>query len=259
MTRRRRWAFSLVSSTIALAALAALAEAEVVQMGDVRVTFEGSLRPKALPRSGSAPVRVAVGAKITALKEADPPKLQKISIAINSAGRFDPAAVPVCTMRDIQPSTTQNALRACGPSLVGAGSFAAKVLLPQESSFPAGGKLYAFNGRYEGKPAILAHFYGTEPVPTSFTLPFVMTTRKGELGTVLTAALAKATGKGGYITGLSLDLDGSSGSGKTPYLSAACPAPKGFGSATFPFAKATFNFGKRTLQSTLTRNCEVRG
>lgn len=82
-----------------------------------------------------------VGAKITALREGDPPKLRRISIAINSVGRFDPAAVPVCALRDIQPSTTQNALRACGPSLVGTGTFAAKVLLPQEASFPSGGKL----------------------------------------------------------------------------------------------------------------------
>lgn len=255
----KRWGLCLVASVMAFAAITALAGAEVVQKGDVRVKFEGGLSPKTLPRSGSVPVRVAVGAKITALKESDPPKLRRISIAINRAGRFSPNAVPVCTMRDIQPSTTQNALKACGPSLVGTGKFAAKVLLPQQSSFPAGGKLYAFNGRYQGKPAILAHVYGAQPVPTSFTLPFVMTTRKGELGTVLTASLAEATGRGGYITELSLDLDGSGGSGKTRYLTASCPVPKGFGSANFSFAKATFDFGKRTLDSTLTRNCEVRG
>ncbi len=256
---KTRWGLGLLVCLAALGALGALAEAEVVQKGDVRVKFEGGLSPQALPRSGAAPVRVAVGAKITALKASDPPRLRKISIAINRAGRFDPAAVPACTIRDIQPSTTQNALKACGSSLVGTGTFAAKVLLPQQSSFPAGGKLYAFNGRYEGRPAILAHVYGTEPVPTSFTLPFVMTTRKGELGTVLTASLAEATGKAGYITELSLDLDGSSGSVEKPYLSAACPAPKGFRSANFSFAKATFDFGKRSLDSTLTRNCEVRG
>jgi len=249
----------LLLSVMAFAALAALAEAEIVQKGDVRVKFDGTLKPRSLPRNGQAPVRVAVGANITALKASDPPRLRRISIAINQAGRFDPGALPVCTMRDIQPSTTQNALKACGSSLVGTGRFVAKVLLPQEASFPAGGKLYAFNGTYEGRPAILAHVYGTEPVPTSFTLPFVMTTRKGELGTVLTASLAEATGKAGYITELSLDLEGSSGSGATPYLSASCPAPKGFGGATFPFAKATFDFGKSTLDSTLTRNCQVRG
>ena len=205
-----------------------------------------------------APVRVSVGAEITALNESDPPQLQRISIAINKAGKFSPGALPACTVREIQPSTTQNALKACGSSLVGTGRFAAKVLLPQEASFPADGKLYAFNGRYKGRPAILTHVYGTEPVPTSFTLPFVLTTRKGELGTVLTASLAEATGRGGYITELSLDLGNPAG-GQDSYLSAACPAPPGFGGANFPFAKATFDFGKEALESTLTRNCEARG
>lgn len=254
----RRWGLCLLLCATAFVALGALAGAEVVQKGDVRVKFEGSLSPKALPRAGVAPVRVSVGAAITALKASHPPRLRRISIAINSAGRFSPSALPVCTVRDIQPSTTQNALKACGSSLVGTGRFAAKILLPQQASFPAGGKLYAFNGRYEGHPAILAHVYGTEPVPTSFTLPFVMTTRKGQLGTVLTASLAEATGKAGYITELSLELGSSGGSGKTPYLSAGCPAPKGFGGATFPFAKATFDFGKAKVESTLARNCQVR-
>jgi hypothetical protein len=249
---------TLVPVILVLVSLAtvSLAWADVVQKGNVRVSFKASLTPKALPRKGAAPVRVAVGAKITALNEAAP-QLKKISIAINRAGHFSPAALPVCTVRDIQPSTTANALQACGPSLVGTGSFAAKVLIPQQSSFPAGGKLYAFNGIYEGHPAILAHVYGTEPVPTSFTLPFVMSSHKGELGTVLTASLAGAVGKAGYITNLALDL--GSGQGSTGYLTAACPAPEGFGNATFAFAKATFEFGHAKIDSTLVRNCEVRG
>src|SRR5262249_14173508 len=146
---------------------------------------------------------------------------------------------------------------ACGSSLVGTGSFAAKVLLPQQASFPAEGKLYAFNGVYEGHPAILAHVYGEEPVPTSFTLPFVLSERKGELGTVLTASLATVIGKAGYITELSLNLGATKGS--KSYLTAGCPAPKGFGGATFTFAKATFDFGKSKIVSALERNCMVRG
>ena len=251
----RALAFSVVLA-VALA-LASMAAAEVVQKGNIRVKFEGELTPKALPRTGDAPVHVAVGASITALNPSTPPQLKKISIAINSAGRFSPGVLPTCTLRDIQPSTTANALKACGSSLVGTGTFAAKVLLPGEASFPAGGKLYAFNGVYKGHPAVLAHVYGTEPVPTSFTLPFVLTERKGELGTVLTASLVGVTGKAGYITELSLDLGAAKG-GKS-YLSAGCPAPEGFGSATFAFAKATFDFGKTNLVSTLTRNCKVRG
>jgi hypothetical protein len=252
-----RRAIPFLAVLVTALALGSLSEAEVVQKGDVRVNFEGELTPKALPRTGQAPVHVSVGAKITALKESEPLRLKRISIAINSAGHFSPGVLPTCTVRDIQPSTTANALKACGPSLVGTGSFSAKILLSQQAAFPAGGKLYAFNGIYEGHPAILAHVYGSEPVPTSFTLPFVLTSRKGELGTVLSASLAGLTGKAGYITGLSLNLGVTNGRGS--YLTAGCPAPKGFGGATFDFAKATFDFGHADLTSTLTRNCKVRG
>ena len=255
----RWWSSGLLALAIAFIALGALAEAEVVQKGDIRVKFEGDMSPKTLPRSGTAPIRVSVGARITALKKSDPPRLRRISIAINSAGKFSPGALPVCTVPEIQPSTTQNALKACGHSLVGTGTFAAKILFPQEAAFPAGGKLYAFNGRYHGHPAILAHVYGTEPVPTSFTLPFVITRHKGRLGTVLTASLTEATGTAGYFTALSLEIGGPAGSRKTPYLSAGCPAPKGLGRATFPFARATFDFGGTDIDSTLTRNCKVGG
>jgi hypothetical protein len=260
MKAKRLGSMLMVAVSAAATALGVgLAEAEVVQKGDVRVKFEGGLTPKALPRNGLIPVRVSVGAKVTALRPSDPPKLKSISIAINNAGNFSPAALPACTVPEIQPSTTQNALRACRKSLVGTGAFAATILLPQQTAFPAEGKLYAFNGRYQGHPAILAHVYGTEPVPTSFTLPFVMTPGKGELGTVLTASLSGVTGKGGYITELSLDIGSSSVSRSAGYLSAGCPAPKGFRGAVFPFAKATFDFAGRKLATTLTRSCKVRG
>jgi hypothetical protein len=255
---RGRWKRALPGAFLLCLLLAGAASAgNVVQKDDVRVAFDGALTPTALPRARQVPVHVYVGAQITALKKSDPPKLKRISIAINRAGRFSPSAVPACTIRDIQPSTTQNALKACRSSLVGTGSFSARVLLPQQAAFPSGGKLYAFNGRYQGHPAILAHVYGTEPVPTSFTLPFVLTEGKGQLGTVLTASLAEVTGKAGYITGLSLSLGRTAGT--RSYLSASCPAPKGFNLASFPFAKASFDFVGRSLQSTLNRSCKVRG
>jgi hypothetical protein len=74
----------------------------------------------------------------------------------------------------------------------------------------------------------------------------------------MAASLAEATGRVGYITELSLDLGGLTGSAKTPYLSAGCPAPRGLEGAPFQFAKATFDFGKTTIDSTLVRTCKVR-
>jgi hypothetical protein len=248
----------IASVSICLAiALASLAGAEVVQRGAIRATFEGSLTPTTLPRTETAPVHVSVGVKITSLRAVQPARLRKISIAINSAGKFSLGVLPTCTVDDIQPATTANALKTCGGSLVGTGHFAAKVLLPQQAAFPASGTLYAFNGAYDGHPAILAHVFGDQPVPTSFTLPFVITTSKHELGTVLTASLAGVTGSAGYITELSLDLGKSVGGGRS-YLSASCPAPDGFGGGVFSLARTTLDFGTTTLTSTLTRNCQVR-
>jgi hypothetical protein len=253
----------LALTALALAlALAALAQAEVTQRGNLRVSFEGKLSPHTLPRSGSAPVKVSVGAKIAATNGATPPQLRKISIAINRNGRFEPGGLPICRLDQIQPSTTADALRACRSALVGQGSFSAKVLLPQQAPFPSQGKVYAFNGRLGGAPAILAHVYGTNPVPTSYTIPFVISQAKGTFGTVLAASLPKVTSEWGYVTGLSMTLGRSYSyrGEKRSYLSAGCPAPKGFGGASFPFARAAFGFaGGRSVSSTLTRSCGVRG
>ena len=239
-----------------------LSQAVVVQRHGIKVSFEGKLAPRKLPRHGSAPVRVAVGAKISGAEGKDPPQLREISIAINRYGRFDPSGLPLCTERDIQPATTQNALKACRSSLVGVGSFEANVALSSQSPFPAQGKMYAFNALVNGKPAILAHVYGTQPVPTSFTFPFVLEPSKGTFGTVLSAKLPHATGGSGFITGLSMNLGRNfTYRGKRrSYLSASCPAPKGFSRAPFPLARAGFAFkGGRKLGATLVRSCGVRG
>ena len=239
-----------------------LTQAVIIQRGGIKVSFEGELSPKKLPRHGVAPVRVAVAARIAGAEGREAPQLRELSIAINRYGRFDPTGLPICPERDIQPATTQNALRACRSSLVGVGSFEANVALSEQSPFPAAGKMYAFNGRVHGKPAILAHVYGTVPVPTSFTLPFVLVPSKGTYGTVLQAKLPRATGSSGYITGLSMNLGRSFAYGgqRHSYLVASCPAPAGFHKAVFPLAHATFSFrGGRRLGSTLVRSCGARG
>jgi hypothetical protein len=246
---------------LALLTTAALAQAEVKQQGTIRAAFQGQLSPHALPRTGTAPVHASVATKITTANEADPPQLRQMKIAINANGRFDPTGLPVCPLEEIQPSTTQNALGACRSSLVGEGIFEAKVLLSHQSPFPSQGKVYAFNSVLEGHPAILAHVYGTKPVPTSFTLPFVLHKSKGTFGTTLVASLPEVTGNSAYVTGISLNLFRRFTYKGKPrsYISAGCPAPKGFSQASFPFARAILSFkgGKRVSQ-TLVRSCGVR-
>ena len=234
----------------------------VVQRRGVRVSFDGKLTPRALPRHGAAPVGIAIETKIAAAGDEAPPQLRKIAIAINRNGQFNTRGLPVCRMRDIQPSTTADALAACRGSLVGEGHFSANVKLPEQSPFPSAGKILAFNGRLRGKPAIFAHIYGTQPAPTSTVLPFLIEGAQGTYGTVLEASLPQATGSWGYVTGLKMTLRRSfsyRGKGRS-YLSAGCPAPAGFPAAVFPLARTSFVFaGGPTLNSTLDQSCKAKG
>ena len=146
-----------------------------------------------------------MGGTIATTNGADPPQLRQIAIAINRHGRFTPKGLPICHLKEIQPSTTADALKSCRSSLIGEGHFSAKILLPQQAPFPSEGKVFAFNGVMHGVPAVLAHVYGTKPAPTSFTLPFAISSAKGTFGTVLTASLPQVTSDWGYVTGLQID------------------------------------------------------
>ncbi len=232
---------------------------EVFQQAGVRVKVDGELAPTALPRRGAAGVHVSLDTEIAAAAGGTPPQLRQIAIAINRNGHFEPHGLPVCRLAQIQPSSNDGALAACRGSLVGQGSFSADVKLPQQSPFPSAGKVLAFNGRLHGRPVILAHVFGTDPVPTSFTLPFAIAPSKGTYGTVLRATVPETTG--GFITGLRLNLGRSfrAGAERRNYISAGCPAPAGFPGAVFPLARTSFSFaGGPKLTTVMTRSCKVR-
>jgi hypothetical protein len=239
------------------------ASASVVeQRRGVRVSFDGKLTPHALPRHGTAPVGIVIDAKIGAAAGTDPPQLRRIEIAINRNGHFNTTGLPICRVDQIQPSTSTGALNSCRRSLVGEGHFSANVKLPEQSPFPSDGKVLAFNGKSDGRRAILAHIYGTKPAPTSAVLPFLLRGGHGAYGTTLEASLPQATGSWGYVTGLRMSLRRSFGykGSSHSFLSAGCPAPAGFPSAAFPLAKTSFAFADNlNIDAVLTRTCQALG
>lgn len=252
---------ALSAALLALALLPVPAAGEVAQERGVRVALDGELSPKRLPRAGTAPVSVSFSTRVSATRAGVLPQLRSVQIAINRNGRLDRGGLPVCELAEIQPATTAKAMQACRRSLVGRGHFEATVALDRQAAFPTEGEMLAFNGTYRGRPAVLAHVYGTEPVPTSFTLPFVIgSSGKGPFGTTLTAKLPR--GEGSYVTGFDLVLHRtySHRGRRHSFASAGCPAPKGFPGAVFPFARTTYGFaGGKVLTMTLSRACRARG
>jgi len=260
--KARRFRSAAVLAALLCLPATSLASAEVTQQGTLRVSFEGRIAPHQLPRQGKAPVAVTLSGDIKTTDGQDPPQLREISLAINRNGRLDYKGLPRCNFHQIQPASTVEARESCKRSLVGSGIFKANVALPEQSPFPSNGTILAFNGNLHGKPVIYAHIYGTEPLPTSFVLPFKIKRGSGAYATTLVARLPQVAAEWGFVSGVSLTLSRNFTyrGARHSYLSAGCPAPKGFPGATFAFAEASFGFEDgKTLSSTLTRSCGVKG
>lgn len=249
----------LVALTAAALLAATPTAAETVQQEGIRLSFRGALEPRSLPRAQPAPVRLSLRAGIGAADGQPLPQLRHFSIAINRVGRLDSAGLPVCHFAQIQPATTRAALASCGGSLVGGGRFSASVQIPEQVPYPSRGRIDAFSGRYRGRPAILLHVYGTQPAPTSYTLPLTIGHARGRFGIVLRTSLAATTPSAGRVTGLSLELGRtySFRGARRSYLSASCPAPRGSSFASFPFVRARLGFADRAVAFTIRRSCGV--
>lgn len=252
----------LAASGGALAATGHGAAPVVTQKGRLRVSVSGSIAPTALPRHGAAPVSVKVGGRISTTDGGTPPQLKELLIAINRHGRLDYAGLPTCTQHQIDPATSAQALAACHGALVGQGRFSADIVLAGQAPYPTTGRLLVFNGRSHGRPALLGQIYTAHPFGNSFVITFAIRSRAhGQFGTELVASLPKALGSWGYVTGISMTLSRrwSYRGARHSYVSAGCPAPKGFPTVPFPLARASFAFaGGVKLSSTVSDHCTVR-
>src|SRR3954452_23608918 len=240
---------------------ASLAHAELAEQGNLFVKFDGGIAPTALPRAERAPIAVRVDGTVKVLSGERPPALRQISIAINRGGVLDTRGLPRCRRSQIEPATSAQALEMCGPALVGEGRYLGALALPEQDRFPLQGRVLAFNAIVDGQRAILAHIYGDDPVPNSRIIVFHIHQAHGTFGTVLSAALPPRLNRSGYLKKISLELRRTFvyRGQKHSYLSAACSAPAGFTSATFPFSKVAMTFADgRRLSSTLIRSCRVQ-
>ena len=240
-----------------------VAGADIFSGANVHVTFNGRIEPRSLPRFEPAPVRLFLKGALSAADGNEPPSLLRVTIALNRHGEVRTVGLPVCRKRSITSSTTRQALAACRDALVGHGRFKARIEIPDLAPFPANGRVLAFNARLHGRPVILAHIYGREPVPTTrvLTLTF-QRQRSGAFGTTISLTLPNARKNWGHVTGFSLYLHRRYEYRHRVHslISASCPAPRGFDSAVFKAAKGTYYLADgRVITRVLSGSCRVRG
>lgn len=237
------------------------AAGETVRQGSLQVSFGGSVSPRLLPRVGTTPIAVTIRGHVRALTAAPPPSLRRIAIEVNRLGVLERAGLPACPAGRLRASSTEAALRQCGEAKVGEGRVSGVLVLPEQTPTPFGGRVVAFNGTLpDGRPAILAHLFTARPAPLTFVLAFRVARAHGTFGTRLVATVPTKTRRTAHITSFTLRLHRTyeAGGERRSYLSAGCPAPAGFPSATFPLVRASYGFeGEKTVSDTLVRTCRV--
>lgn len=258
---RRRTAIAAVAA-VAVLLTAATAGGELIQEGNLRVSFDGSFTPKSLPRDRPAPVTVAVEGAIATTDGSRPPVLQEVEIAINRNGLISTRGLPTCTTSQLQSTTTEQALERCRGARVGSGSFEARIDFTGAQPVPAHGKVLAFNGSVGGKPALLLQLYSESPVRIAFVVPLKIESRpKEKFGTVLSARLPTLAAGSATVTQIALKIGRTYGyrGQQRSFVSASCSAPAGFTAGIFAFARGSFRFSDgKTVRVALTRDCRVR-
>jgi hypothetical protein len=246
---------------LAVVAIATVADATVIQSGNLRVTMLAQVEPPKLPRKTPAPIAVFISGHVATVDGALPPQLQTMTVKVNRHGLLQSKGLPVCRLPQIQPGSTERALANCGDALVGSGRFWASVVFPDQRPYPTRGRLLVFNGRLGAKPALFAHIYTTKPFASSFVVAFALKhIDQGPYGTELQASLPQALGDWGFVDRIKLTLRRKYRylGKELSYFNAACPAPADSETASFPLATANFSFaGGEAISATVNKACRV--
>lgn len=200
---------SVVLGVLALAlAIAAGASAMVIQVGEVILNADGGFTPTTLPRHTDAPITIHGGGKVSTTSGALPPIVKTLLIEYDKHGSLQTVGLPVCTASKLQATTVPAARHACPGAIVGKGKGSAIVAFPESKQIRISSPITIFNGpRVHGNATVLAHFYTTVPVPTTFIVPVVIEKiHNGVYGYRTVAQIPKIAGGAGHPISGSLKI-----------------------------------------------------
>lgn len=219
MRKQLLWSLALCA-LVALGA-AAIASAEkptVVQAGNLRLTINGGVSPKALPKTKPAPITLNVSGKIENVDGSHPPPLTEVLVDTDRNGSVDARGVPTCKQNQLEAQTTAKAEKVCKAAIVGTGTTDVELLFPESSPVELHSKLLAFNGGVKGgTTTIFIHAFLSTPVTAAVvTTVKISKEHKGRYGTRSVASIPKIAGYAGSVKSFNLTIN------KRGYLLAKC-------------------------------------
>jgi hypothetical protein len=226
---------------VALAlATVAIAKPITVTAGNLVLTFDSSITPRALSKTEFTPIKFKISAKISTKDGKHPPAAKTFEGEVDKNGALNPVGLPVCKSGQLEARTTQQAEAACPDAIIGKGSATAEVEFPEQAPFSAKGPLIVFNGG--GTPAktkILVHVYASVPAPTAFITPVTVTKiHNGKYGLKIDSKIPTVAGGAGSLTDFEItNYKTFTYKGrKQSYFLAKCPTGKLLGQGEVTFA-----------------------
>ena len=234
---------------------ASSAGAETIGNESVEAFLYGRLTPSKLPPNEQVPVGVRVGARFkTTDVSLPPPRLSRIALSLSPRVTLATDELPVCKQAVLRESSTRRVRAICGEAEVGQGTVTTRVDVGNLLTIQEIGSLLAFNGRYKGRPAILARVTSTR-VGTRFrrihyVVIFRVLRKQGDPRASLLAQVPTIANGPGSIVTFELSLD-------RRLTSVSCPPATGRGPSSIALARMAFGFDDGgEVAGTLDRECQ---
>jgi hypothetical protein len=248
----------LLLALLAALTLAAAAGGERSQRGDLIIALRGELSPLQLDRHDPQPVDLQLAGGLESADGSLLPRVDRVEIGFPSKGIVATRGLPVCRIRQLRNATSEGALAACRPALVGHGAVEAAVQLPDQGAFLVHARLLVFNGPIkQGHRLLILHGYALRP-PTTVVLPFTLQRRRGRFGIVIGADLPAALGPWPHLARFEMSLGRRYAykGRERSFLSATCPIPPRFTAGFFSLSQSTYTLSDgRRVSRTITRSC----
>jgi hypothetical protein len=245
----------LFLATALCALLLQSALGQTVRAGNLVVTIEGDISPKALPKKEAAPITLKASGSLKAADATHPPPIQTVYLEFDRHGKLNTKGLPSCKASQLQSTITAQAKRACGDALVGQGKATAEIAFPEQAPFSASGPMLIFNASKGNQQAFLIHVYAFVPAPTTFVTKVTIGHKSGKYGTTAEVKVPTIVAGQGSLTGFEAKL------GKTwtykgkkqNLLEASCPTGHLYAHGIF-----TFKDGER-IAGDIARSCTPKG
>jgi hypothetical protein len=228
-----------------------------VTVGDLRLTIDGGVTPKALPKDELAPIGLHAQAKLASVDGSPLPPLGGIVLDSSKNAVVNAVGLPACGIAKLRATTTAAAIKACPEAIVGRGKAEIEVAFPEQAPFDAVGPIVLFNGGVRGgTTTIYAHAYVDVPAPTAVIVTVAATKEhKGPYGLHTIATIPLIAGGAGAVKSFELGIHRlfTYRGQKESFLEAKCEDGR---------FQAMVEFALRDgdkLAGTVTRACEVAG